>query len=77
MKKQVWLYSLLSLLLSCNDNKIGNSTTQTKDIENLVSVSKNVHILEPKAYVAWVQNSGHGLKREKQFEDITFSLKLI
>ncbi len=76
MKKQVlFLYSLLSLIVSCNDNSRGNSATQTTDVEALSGVSKNADILEPKAYVAWVQTLENGLKRDKAFEDITFSVQ--
>ena len=76
MKNQVlFLYSLLCLLVSCNDNSRGDRATQTTGVEALSGVSKNANILEPKAYVDWVQALGNGLKKDKRFEDITFSVQ--
>jgi hypothetical protein len=76
MKKHLlFLYSLLGLLLSCNDNSRVNRATQTTGVEDLGGVSKSADILEPKAYVAWVQALENGLKNDKTFDDITFSVQ--
>lgn len=73
MKKELlFLFTCLIFLFSCKNDKDGlNSDKELATI----GVSENAETLEPQEYVAWVQNPENGLKRNKEMNDITFSVQ--
>lgn len=78
MKRHIllWMFSMLFMICSCDNIKTEEKTiSQSAEIENGFIAAEDAPVMEVKEYLAWVQDSENGFKKEKTIDNLTFSVQ--